>query len=156
MKNLKHLIIMLGCASTLAFADTDRKELRLADCPAEVQATVTANARGGVVDEVEVITIEGKNLYVADVDLPGRIDLKIYISGAGKLVKTREDLHLKDLPEAVRNALQALGGKIDEVDKEVADGKVTYFADLDRAGQPDLDVVLAPDGTVIRKTEDLD
>jgi hypothetical protein len=147
-------IVILGCATTLAFADTDRRKMPLADCPADVQATVNANTRGGVVEDVKFIKIEDKSIYVADVDLPGDADLKIYISGAGKLVKIREDVPLKDVPEAVQKALQSLGGELDDVEKEMVDAKVTYYADIDRPGQADLEVELSSDGTILQKTEE--
>jgi hypothetical protein len=104
-----------------------------------------------------LITIEGRALYVAEVDLKGDKDLKLHVGSDGKLIKTREDAALSDAPDAVQDAVKKLvpaGGKVDDVDKEIATGKVTYDVEIDRPNAADLDVVVADDGTVIRRTED--
>jgi uncharacterized membrane protein YkoI len=146
----------LACTTLLASADTDRRELRIEDCPPAVQATVEANARGGFVDEVDLIAIEGKEIYISEVELPRDRDLKIYVSGNGSLVKTREELSLRELPAFIRDVTREYGGTLDEVEKEVAGGKVTFHVEIDRKGMPDIDLVLNAEGGVIRETEEHD
>jgi hypothetical protein len=65
MKLLKSLVVLavLGAAFSLR-ADND---LALEECPANVQETIRANARGGKVDEVNAITIDDLTLYWAEV-----------------------------------------------------------------------------------------
>ena len=51
------------------------------------------------------------------------------------MIKTREDAALSDAPDAVQDAVKKLvpaGGKVDDVDKEIAAGKVTYHVEIDR------------------------
>ncbi len=151
-----HTITALVLATAIASADAERRELRLADCPEAVRTTIQANARDGVIDEVDLIAIEGKRIYIAEVDLKRGRDLKIYVNGDGALVKTREDIALRELPQAVADAVKKLGGTVDDVEKEVAGDKVTFVVEIDRQGQPDLDVVLAADGAVVSQTEDAD
>jgi uncharacterized membrane protein YkoI len=146
----------LACTTLLASADIDRRELRIEDCPPAVQATVEANARGGFVDEVDLIAIEGKEIYIAEVELPRDRDLKIYVSANGSLVKTREELSLRELPAFIRDVTREYGGTLDEVEKEVAGGKVTFHVEIDRKGMPDIDLVLNAEGGVIRETEEHD
>lgn len=150
------IITALGFTTMLASADIDRREMRLEDCPASVQSTVNANARGGIVDEVDLIAIEGKQIYIAEVELPRDRDLKIYVSGNGSLVKTREELSLREMPAFIRDAVREYGGTIDDVEKEIARGTVTYHVEIDRKGIPDIDVVLSAEGGVIREIEEND
>jgi hypothetical protein len=111
----------LACTTLLASADIDRRELRIEDCPPAVQATVVdANARGGVIDEVDLIAIEGKEIYIAEMELPRDRDLKIYVSGNGSLVKTREELSPRELPAFIRDVTRDYGGTLEDVEKEVA------------------------------------
>lgn len=149
-------LIALACTTAFASAQVERREVRLADCPPEVQTTVNDNARGGRIDEVDVIGIEGKTIYIAEVELPRDRDLKIYVSGNGALVKTLEDIALREAPEAVRTAVQGLGGSVDDVDKETNGETVTYHVEIDRTGEPDLDVVLAVNGAILSQTEEAD
>jgi len=132
------------------------RELHLSECPATVQSTIEANSRGGVIDEVDLISIEGKEIYIAEVDLPRDLDLKVYVSGSGTLLKTREDIPRATMPAFIREAVSKHGGTIDDVEKEIAGGKVTWHVEIDRKGIPDMNVVLNAEGTVISETEDAD
>ncbi len=154
MKALKTILAtgILALAAP-AYADND---IRLDECPAAVQKTILDNARGGKIDEIDVIRIEGKTLYIAEVDLPRDRDLKIHVAGDGALIKTREDISLATVPEAVRDALESYGGKIDDLELETANGVATYHAEIDYNGQPDLEVTVAADGRVLREVEDDD
>jgi hypothetical protein len=49
-------------------------ELELEQCPAVVQETNRANARRGDVDDVNSIIIDGRSLYLVEVDVPGKKD----------------------------------------------------------------------------------
>ena len=157
MKSPKNLIILaiLGTAVGVRAGN----ELKLEQCPANVQETIRVNARGGDVDEVSAITIDDVTLYWTEVDVPERReDLKLLIGSDGKLIKTREEIDLADAPTAVREAAAKLvpdEGELDDgVDREVTDGKAAYAIEIDRANAPDLDVLIAEDGTVINQTED--
>ncbi len=149
-------IAALALVIPAASAQTERRELRLEDCPQAVRATIEANARGGRVEEVDFIGIDGKEIYIAEVELPKDRDLKVYVSGSGSLAKTLEDITLAEAPEAVQKAARELGGAIDDVDKEIAAGKTSYHVEIDRHGEPDLDVVIAADGTILTRTEEAD
>jgi uncharacterized membrane protein YkoI len=149
-------ITALAFTTMLASADIERREIRIEDCPASVQTTVKANARGGVIDEVDLIAIEGKQIYIAEVELPRDRDLKIYVSGNGSLVKTREELSLREMPAFIRDAVREYGGTIDDVEKETAGRTVTYHVEIERKAIPDIDVVLSAEGAVISETEEND
>ena len=152
-------ILTLTTLAALTFSAHADDDIRLEDCPQPVQTTIKQNARDGKIDEVDSHVIDGKALYIAEVDLPSDMDLKIHVSGDGKLVKTIEDIPLSELPEVVRKAAEGVAagnGKLDDPDKETADGQVTYHVEIDRALQPDLKLVIAEDGSVLKQTEDMD
>ena len=155
MKTLETMILIALAGSTLNLRADD---IKLEQCPPAVQDTIRSNARDGRIDDINLITIEGRALYVAEVDLKGDKDLKLHVGSDGKLIKTREDAALGDAPAVLQDAVKKLvpaGAKIDDVDKEIAAGKVTYHVEIDRPDAADLDVVVAEDGTVIRQTQDV-
>lgn len=133
-------------------------EVKLADCPAPVQATIQQNSRDGRIDEIESYSIQGKMLYVAEVELAAGRDLKIHVAADGALVKTREDAALAEVPEAVRKAVEGKlnGGIADDVDKETAGQTVTYHVEIDRKGAPDTNLTIDSAGKVLSETEEHD
>jgi uncharacterized membrane protein YkoI len=147
---------ILSLALVAASVTADGRELHLSACPAAVQSAIEANARSGVIDDVDLISIEGKEIYIAEVDLPRDLDLKVYVSGNGALLKTREDVPLGLMPAFIREAVREHGGTIDDVEKEVTGGKVTWHVEIDRSGIPDMNVVLNAEGVVISETEEAD
>jgi uncharacterized membrane protein YkoI len=150
---MKTLLLSIAFAASVT---AHGRELQLGACPAAVQSAIEANARGGVIDEVDLISIEGKEIYIAEVDLPRDLDLKVYVSGNGTLLKTREDVPLASRPAFIRDSVREHSGTIDDVEKEVAGGKVTWHVEIDRKGIPDMNVVLNAEGVVISETEDAD
>jgi uncharacterized membrane protein YkoI len=155
MNRLKTIIATIAIAHTPAIgsAQDGRRELRLEECPRPVQAAVQDNARGGRIDDVDLIMIEGRQIYVAEVDLPRDRELKIYIAGNGSLMKTIEEILLSELPETVRDAAQALG-PVEDVEKETSGQTLTYHVEIDRKGRADLEVLFSADGMILRQTEE--
>lgn len=154
MKTPKTLIVLAFVGTALSL---HAEEIKLEAAPAVVQETIRANARDGKIEEIDFLAIEDRTLYVAEINLAGGKDLKVHVSGDGKLVKTSEDAVLTDAPAAVQEAAKKLvpeGGKIEDVDKEVAAGKTTYEVDIERPNAGDLKVVLAEDGSVVKQTEE--
>lgn len=150
---MKAIPIFLVLLCTPAFADDD-DDLRLNQCPAAVQATIQEHSRGARIDDIDRIGIEGNVIYRAEIDLPNDQDLKLYISGNGALLKTLEEITLTEAPEAVRRVAQQQGGTIDDVARETKGQAVTYHVEIDRRGQPDLDLVLGADGAILSRTEE--
>lgn len=153
----KNLLLTLAVASLMPLASSLSKDVALADCPAAVQEVIRSNSRSGKIDDVKMITVDGRSMYVAEVDLPGDRDLKLHISGAGALLKVREDIPQSEAPAAVLEAAKKLvpeGGKIDDIDKETAGGKVTYEVEIDRPKTADLKVVFNADGSIVSQREE--
>jgi hypothetical protein len=148
-------IIAICCTIVTATAEGEHRELGLQECPQAVQTTVRDNARAGHIDEVDVINIEGRMIYRAEIDLPRDRDLKIYVDRDGALMMTKEEILPRELPQAVLNAAHALG-PVEDVEKESNGQTITYHVEIDRAGQPDLDVVFLADGSISSQTEEVD
>ena len=158
MKAFKSLAILLLAVALPALPAVAGK-IPLASCPPAVRETIRENSQGGKIDKIKRIRIEGRTLYVAEVDLPNDRELKIYIAGDGGLIKTRQEIALADAPAPVRDAarkLAAAGGRLDDVDREVADGKTSYRIEIDRRHRPDLKIVVAEDGAILSQKEDHD
>lgn len=151
---MKKTLLSIAFAA-LASHGADAGEIRLEDCPAAVKATINDNAAQGTLDEVERYSIDGKVIYIAEFDLPGKLDLKLYLSGDGKLLKTRTEIPLKDAPEAVRQAIAKLEGTLDDVERVTEGKKVTYLVEMDRGGKADLHVSLSPEGAVVSQREEV-
>ncbi len=153
MKTTLFSIALLSLAGHAAAA-----EVRLADCPPAVQATIQQNSRDGRIDEIESYSIQGKMLYVAEVELSGDRDLKIHVAADGALMKTREDSTLTEVPEAVRKAVEGKlnGGVADDVDKETAGQTVTWHVEIDRKGAPDTNLTIDSEGKILTESEEHD
>lgn len=136
------------------------KDIALAQCPAAVQEAVQKSLNGGMLDEVDLVKVNGLTMYVADIKFPNsKQDRKVYLNESGGLLKTSDDVALTDVPAAVRDAAQKLAGatgKVDDVDKETADAKVTFRVEIDRPDKEggDLKVVFQEEGTVLSQTAD--
>ncbi|MES2438324.1 MAG: hypothetical protein V4584_04635 [Verrucomicrobiota bacterium] len=131
-------------------------EIPLADCPAAVQATIRQNLRGGLLDEVESYSIQGKELYIAEVEFPDDRELKIHVAADGALIKIREETALAEIPEVVRKAIDSkLGdGTLDDVEKETVGRTVTFHVEIEREGAPDLNLVIDAEGGILSEVED--
>lgn len=156
MKMSSSSILAAGLFSLAFVAPALAREIKLTDCPQPVQSAINSNARDGRVDEVEMVQFQGNTVYIAEVDLKGDVDLNLHVAPDGKLIKTVEDIRLSAAPEAVRTALKALGGHVDDIDLITTGSTVTYDADVERHGEPDLDVIVSAEGKIIRQTEDRD
>ncbi|HAL70833.1 MAG TPA: hypothetical protein DCP71_03580 [Verrucomicrobiales bacterium] len=147
------LIVVAFVRSSMAYAE----EIPLTACPAPVQETLRSNLHGGTLDEVNLIAIEGRSLYIAEVDLPGGRDLRIHIGPDGSLLKTREEITLAETPAAVQEAVRRLmpaGGRLADVDREVVAGTTTFRVEIDRPQSRDLQLHLAEDGAVLQQRDD--
>lgn len=154
--NMKSKLILTALALTAATATATARELAIHECPQPVRSTIESNARGGMIEEVDWVAINGKEIYVAEVDLPRDTDLKIYVAADGQLIKIREDLAFAEAPPEVRNTLTGFGGRVDDLDRETEGTKVTYYAEIERSDQSDLKLTLDASGRVTQQYEDHD
>jgi len=148
--------LSLLCAALISPA-LAADDISLAKCPAAVQSTIRDHAKNGKIDDVKAVTVDGRTLYIGDVDFTNDDDLKVFVAEDGTLVKTRQDVRLSSIPDAVQAAVKKMvpqGGQAEDVDKEISGGKTTYLVEIDRPKSPDLKVVFAEDGSVLSQQED--
>ncbi len=122
-----------------------------------VRAKISENLGGGHVDDIKVIRIDERQLYVVEIDLPGPRERKLHVTGEGVLLKIVDRLRLPDLPPAVRatvDSIQASKGRFDRADKVTANGKVEYHLEFDLPGRVELELILSETGEVISRREE--
>lgn len=157
MKPTHHLTALTVLIATTAFAAADDgSEVNLTDCPAPVRTTIEAHARDGRIDEIEHHAIGDQALYIAEVDLPKDLDLKIHVRGNGILVKTIEDISHADAPGFLNELATKRQGRLEDIEKEISGDETTWHVEIDRAGQPDLNLVVDAQGNLLRESEDKD
>jgi hypothetical protein len=162
--NMKRRIfhtLILACAAIAAGPGTillagDEASKQLSE---NVRAKVSENLGGGHVDDIKVIRIDERQLYIVEIDLPGPRERKLHITGEGVLLKRVDKLRLADLPPAVRavvDPILANKGRFDSADKVTAGGKVEYHLEFDLPGRVELELVLSESGEVISRREEAD
>lgn len=147
-----HILTYIAALTVPLHADPEGQDIRFDDCPAKVKATIRANTGGGIIDDVELLRIDGRTIYIADIDIAGGRDRELFVLGNGNLLKIREDMAFRKLPEAVRKTVKTFAGRVDDVDLEISGGVKTYQVELDRYGKPDLNLLLSESGEVLDKT----
>ena len=104
---MKSSTILLLAATLLGgFASGVRAEsIHLKQCPESVIKTIQGQVGPGRIDKIKCIRLEGRVLYLAEIDLPGRRERKIHVGGDGTLLKVIDEIRLADLPRPVRVAV---------------------------------------------------
>lgn len=146
------LIVVALLRASMGYAS----EMPLANCPPSVQATIRQELRNGHLEQVKHLSIEGRSLYIAEVELPGDRDLRIHVDSQGSLIKIREEIALEAAPQSVREAVAKLmppNGHLDDVFRETAQGKITYRIEIDLTQARDLNLHLAEDGSLISRND---
>ena len=135
----------------------DEPELSLAECPAAVQKTLQAEAKGATVEGVTKEKDEhGRTIYWADVAIGG----KTYAIGVledGTLAEMGlavddDEVPLVGCPDAVRATFraEAFGEKVETVGRDMRRGVLVYEAVVEHKGRS-YSVVVADDGTLVEK-----
>lgn len=150
-------ILLPWVCALLSVVAVPAKDIPLSKCPQAVQETIRRYSRGGKIEEVESLRIQGRQMFIAEVELAGDKDLKIYVLSSGTLVKTREEIKLDDSPATVQEATRKLvppGGHVDDVTRTTeSDGAQTYEVEIERPGTGDLTIVFSPDGVILSRKE---
>ena len=144
----------------------DKKEehevkIKFTEAPAAVQKTLQREAFGATIAEVDKETEDGKTIYEADVKIDGR-NYEIKVAADGALVSKEIDekesevaIQLADCPAPALKTLQreALGAKIEKVDKVVRDGHTLYESDVKIDGK-NYEIIVTADGVLLSKEID--
>jgi hypothetical protein len=159
------LIAALAAFAQPASAGKDDHELALAECPSAVQETIVQAARSGVLDEIELVHRADGDLYVAEIDLPGKRDLEVYVAADGRVVQTEEEIAWNELPARVQATLSQQAGntaRIEDITRITGGRTVTFSAEIDFPGKGapkakiEIDVEVAADGRLLSAVEEYD
>jgi len=100
VKKIVHPSLIIGLLSGLAVSalakEEDEQTVDWKDVPAAVQSTITTNANGGTVTEIEKETKKGKLVYEADVKSTDGKELEIKVAEDGTLIKVKAEDDDKD------------------------------------------------------------
>lgn len=160
---------MLGASAlypppALADKNEPRNEIDLADTPNAVQEAILDASARGELDELELEHFQGQAVYVAEIDLPGKRDLDVYVAADGRVVRTEEELTLAELPAEVRSTLQqqvGRSGKLEDISRVTVGKTVTFWAEIELPGaQPkheiERDLEIAASGKILSSVESYD
>jgi hypothetical protein len=155
------LIAAIAAFARPASAGKDDHELALAECPQAVQAAIVQAARSGVLDEIELVHFADGDLYVAEVDLPGKRDLDVYVAADGRVVQTEEEIAWNELPARVQATFSQQAGntaRIEDITRISSGSTVSFSAEIDFPGKgpPEIDVEVAADGRLLAAVEEYD
>lgn len=152
MKMKKSVMIAIGFSMvaglvTQAVAEEAQDEvMALTQTPAAVQATIRKQAAGSDIKQVEKGKDNGKVVYEVKV-VKGGQKCDISVAPDGTLLGVEEEMTLADIPEAVRKTLagQVGQGKVEKIERAVADGKTVFEAEIEKDGK-DFEITIASDG----------
>lgn len=131
---------------------TQAVDLTFRDCPKAVQETISANRKGGRIEDIDYDPT--RRIYEVEIQLAGRRDLDLYIASSGRLIRSFEDLPLAKVPRAVRSTIRRLmgdRGRLDDLERVRAGTSVTYRLEIDFPTGADLHATLSKKGLVLKR-----
>ncbi len=161
MRKVNRVVICLTVVTVsagvalLAFGKEEKEEtISWAQVPAAAQQTIKQRAPETAIRKIEKDDEDGKASYEFQIVQAGKKS-EVTVDADGKLMSLEEVVALADVPVTVRQTLetQAMGGKMDKVEKVTEDGKTTFEAKIEKDGKKS-EVTVTPDGK-IAGTEDV-
>jgi len=133
-------------------------KINVGNAPAAVQKTLLREAAGAPLGKIEIVTEEGKTVHTAYVSIDGKVyEIRVAADGTliGKNLTTKDDglkVKFSDVPAAVQKTLtrEANGARIETVEKEIANAKTTFEADVVIDGKT-YEIEVAEDGILQEK-----
>jgi hypothetical protein len=131
-------------------------DLTLEKCPAPVQAAIQSHAQGGTLTELKLSDRETGTIYIAEIDLGEKRDLKLHVAPDGTILKVREEIVFNQAPAPVRRMALGLlpaGCQITDVDKETVEGVTTFTIEIKLSETRKRKLIMQPDGQVLEEQE---
>lgn len=82
------IAVTLSAGANVALADRD--DVRLEELPAAVRATVEQEARGGMIEDIERKTRNGKTVYEVEIERDNQ-EIELHIDETGAVIQRRID-----------------------------------------------------------------
>jgi uncharacterized membrane protein YkoI len=151
-----------------AEAKKEAKEEAKVELPAAAAAAIKAAFPDAEIEEVEVEEENGLTLYEVELE-QGDVEMEVEVDADGTLAEIETEIALKDVPEAVLQAIQAADAdaKIEEIEKveiraeiktsqlapaaqlvKLAEPRIVYEAEL-KKGDKEGEITVAADGKVV-------
>ena len=148
---------LLAIFMSLSFGGASQAaDLTLEECPAPVQAAIRNHGQGGTLTELKSADRETGTVYIAEIALGEKRDLKLHIAPDGTILKVREEISFNQAPAPVRRTalgLQPAGSQITDVDKETAGGATTFTVEFKLSETSKRKIIMQPDGSVVEEQE---
>jgi uncharacterized membrane protein YkoI len=149
-------LLSLSLLSLFPPQTSQAQELTLAQCPPVVQSAIQNNGQGGTLEEIKLVKRDGNTLYVAELGLGEKRDLKIHIAPDGTIVKSRQEIDFKNAPAPVRRTVLGLmpaGSVVSDCDMETAEGATTYTVEFTISPTRERKLTITADGQVLSEHE---
>jgi uncharacterized membrane protein YkoI len=123
------------------------KDVTISELPPAVRQSVERETRGATIRELSKETENGRVYYEAETSVNGK-QREILFDESGKVVKVEQQVALDSIPAGARSAIeqQAAGGQVLGVKAVTRDGKTTYKARVQKAGEK-FHLKVTPEGT---------
>jgi len=130
-----------------------KEEVRLADVPAAVRATIERELGGVSPEKIERETEEGTVRYEVDAERADGRDIDLEVAEDGTLLEKGEEVRLTDVPAVVRATIKReLGGVMpEEVERVTEKGTVRYEVEAEMADGREIELEIGEDGTLLDK-----
>lgn len=159
MRTIVCLVLAVALGFTFTSVRADEEKVPLGKLPKPITESVKKRFPKGELTEASKETEDGKTVYEVTVK-DGKQKIDVTLTAEGVITTLEKTIDAKDLPKAVRDALEAkypkAVTKIAEEVVKVKDGKESidyYEALLETADKKRVEVEITANGT-IKKTED--
>lgn len=147
---MKTLILTLGALTT--FSLVNAQDIAQAQVPSVILNAFTSQ----FADATDVEWEMSGTLYNVDFEIGWGVDHEVWFDAEGQVVKHKEEISRKELPEAVVNRIKTDfdGLTIDDLKRITNRGEVVYEMELNALTKQDWNVVIDATGKVVSKMAD--
>lgn len=134
------------------------EKVRFEELPAELQTKIRAHTGSAPVEDIDRNTKDGRTFYEVAFKKNGQhTELRLDEQGnplnaAGTALAGSRKMKFTELPEAVRRTAEThlQGGAVNDVDRRVANGQVTYEIGFKRNNGAQQELLISEEGRVLR------
>ena len=148
------VVSLLGLALLAGAAGAQEKKVDVEKLPRAVADAVKTKFPGAKLVGASTEKEGDKTVYEVSIKHKGS-NIDVTLEPDGKIVSVEKEIAAKDLPKAVRTALEAkfAGATYKKVEEITKDREVTYEVLLVTSGKKTLEVVFDPKGKLVKQEE---
>lgn len=150
--NKKAMLMVVCLLCTGLFTVDTLQALELAELPEAVRETIERELGGASLEKIERHTEEGTIRYEVDAEMGDGRQIDLDVAEDGTLLQKKEEVHLTDVPAAVRATIKReLGGVMPEqVERVTEKGNIYYEVEAEVSGK-EIELEIGEDGTLLDK-----